>query len=169
MQTYKAKTLLLHLNFPDSQLEDHFDRINDLPYCFVQPFGDLSSQEMAQAAFITGSLILIQYLKLNLILILALTFPSFHSPAGTEKTFFYAQSTLMILQQFSDGFVRVTSQNIVQGIIDSIIKQFPRRMTERGDFYVALTNQVLDTDGTNLPLIKPEDKRMIKAMFEGSV
>lgn len=68
--------------------------------------------------------------------------------------------------QFAGGIFQVTSQLVGQSLIDSIRKQFSRRKTQRGDFYLDLTHHVLDT---NLPLIKRDDKQLIEVMFEASV
>jgi hypothetical protein len=68
--------------------------------------------------------------------------------------------------QFASGIVQVTSQSIGQILVDSIREQFPHRKTQRGDFYLDHTNQILDT---NLSLIKRDDQRTIKVMLETSV
>jgi hypothetical protein len=68
--------------------------------------------------------------------------------------------------QFASGIIQVTSQSMGQILVDSIRKQFPHRKTQRGDFYLDYTNQVLDT---NLSLIKPDDQHTIKVMLETSV
>lgn len=68
--------------------------------------------------------------------------------------------------QFAGGIIQVTSQSMGQILVESIRKKFPHRMTQRGDFYLDHTNQVLDT---NLSLIKPDDRHTIKLMLETSV
>jgi hypothetical protein len=68
--------------------------------------------------------------------------------------------------QFAGGIIQVTSQSMGQILVDSIRKQFPGRKTQRGDFYLDHTNQVLDT---NLSLIKLDDQHTIKVMLETSV
>lgn len=68
--------------------------------------------------------------------------------------------------QLAGGIVQVTSQSIGEFLVDSICQQFPGRKTQRGDFYLDHTNQVLDA---NLSLIKPDDQRTIKVMLETSV
>lgn len=68
--------------------------------------------------------------------------------------------------QFASKIIQVTSQSIGQILVDSIRQQFPRRKTQRGDFYLDNTNQVLDT---NLSLIEPDDQHTITVMLETSV
>jgi hypothetical protein len=68
--------------------------------------------------------------------------------------------------QFAGGIFQVASQFVGQALVDSIRKQFPRRKTQRGDFYAELTQDLLDT---HLPLIKPEDRFTIKMMLAQSV
>lgn len=74
--------------------------------------------------------------------------------------------SLSFAPQFADGVFHVTSQFIGQTIIDGIRRQFPQRKTERGDYYVDLTQNILEA---NLPVIKPNDKQIIEVMFEESV
>lgn len=67
--------------------------------------------------------------------------------------------------QFAGGIFEVTSQFVGQILVDSIRKQFPRQKTQRGDFYMDLTHHILDA---NLSLIKPNDKKSIRILFERS-
>jgi hypothetical protein len=71
-----------------------------------------------------------------------------------------------IASQFSGGIFQVTSQHIGQILVEGICKQFPRQKTQRGDSYVDLTYDILDT---NLSLIKPDDKHTIQRMIAESV
>ena len=68
--------------------------------------------------------------------------------------------------EFAGAVIQVTSQFIGQILVDSICKQFPRRKTQRGDFYMDLTQHIIDN---NLTLINRNDKRVIQVMLEQSV
>ncbi len=71
-----------------------------------------------------------------------------------------------IASQFAGGIFQVTSQHLGQYLVEGIRKQFPRRKTQRGDFYVDLTYHILDA---NLSLINPHDKHTIRRMIRKSV
>jgi hypothetical protein len=127
---------------------------------------------MALAAFLTGILILIQYLTDELDPHPSLTTPFFSSFCWPRKTFLYTRTTTMAgtvtfpqsyVPQFATGIIQVTSQSMGQFLVDSIREQFPHQKTLRGDFYLDQTNQVLDT---HLSLIKRDDQHTIKVMLE---
>jgi hypothetical protein len=125
---------------------------------------------MGLAAYTTGFLIRLWYLIDELGPRPSLTI-SFLSPfCWSRKTFLYARLPTMAgtfpqsyAPQFAGGIIQVTSQSMGQFLVDSIRKQFRRRKTQRGDFYLDQTNQVLDT---NLSLIKPDDQQTIEVMLE---
>lgn len=68
--------------------------------------------------------------------------------------------------ELAGAVFQVPSQFIGQFLVDSIRKQFPRRNTQRGDFYMDMTHRIIDT---TLTLIKPEDQVFIRVMLEKSV
>jgi hypothetical protein len=68
--------------------------------------------------------------------------------------------------QFAGGVFQVACEHIGPSIIESILRQFPRRKVQRGDMYADGARNLLRT---NLEIIDPAVQANIKALLQSSV
>ena len=69
-------------------------------------------------------------------------------------------------EQFFSNATQATGQSLGRILVDSIRKQFPGRQTQRGEYYVEHSRNLIEND---YELMKPAEKRQIQLLFEESV
>jgi hypothetical protein len=70
------------------------------------------------------------------------------------------------MSSYAQQFVDSAIQHASRSIFDGICKQLPGRKTERGEFYMERTRNLIEND---FELMQPANKERVQDMFESSV